>query len=124
MTSGVGAPDGAGVPGLPMLPRVLRAPRDPLGRTRRRLAVEHDVLLEHVPTRITGVVELAEHILDPRSAFAQRPEEPGADRIVVRHTALANARGERSVDVFEMYVADSRSRLARDLKRVRAAEGD
>src|SRR5256885_5630404 len=55
MTSGVGAPEGAGAPGLPMLPRERGAPRDPLRRTRRGLAVQHDVLLEHVPTRVSGL---------------------------------------------------------------------
>src|SRR5712691_5819688 len=87
---------------LPMLPRVRGTPRDPFGRTRRGLAVKHDVLLEHIPTRVSDLAKLAEHILDPRRALAEGAEQAGADRIVVRETARANPRRKRTIDILQM----------------------
>src|SRR5439155_2055299 len=84
---------------LPMLPRVLDASCDPLGRARLRLAVEHHVVFEHVPTGIPRPAQVAEHILDAGYAFSKRTEEAGADRVVVGDRARAHARTERAVHV-------------------------
>src|SRR2546421_9766893 len=109
---------------LAMLPRVRGAPRDPFRRTRRGLAVQHDVLLEHVPTRVSGLPQLLQHILDPRRALAERAEETSAHRIVVQEAAVAHARAQRFVHILEVHVADARSGVPRDLQRVGAAERD
>src|SRR5258705_10788306 len=109
---------------LSMFPRVRGAARDPFGRTGRGLAVKHDVLLEHVPTRVAGLAKLAENYLDTRRALAERTEEAKADRIVVRNAARSNTCRKRSVDIFEVHVPDSRSRVARDCQEIGAAKSD
>src|SRR5689334_23373350 len=74
---------------------VFDAPRDPLRRTPRGLGVQHDVLLEDVPTAVAGTPQLAKHIPDPGRALAEGTEQSCSDRVVVRETAVAHTRRER-----------------------------
>src|SRR4051794_17943635 len=107
-----------------MRPRICRAPRRPLGRARRWLALEHDVVLEHVPTLVPGLAQRVEHLLDLRDTFTERTEESSAHRIVVTELAAADARPESAVYVLEMHVPHARAGVARDLQRIGPAECD
>src|SRR5207253_3279415 len=99
--------------GLGILPRERGALRDPAGRPRCRVGVEHHILLEDVPTAVARSAQVLEHVLDPGRAVAKWTVEAGADRVVVGHGCAADPRGERAVHILEVNVANARSRFAR-----------
>ena len=98
-----------------MLPRERGTLRDPAGRPRCGVGIEHHILFENVPASVVRSAQVLEHLLDAARTVAKRTEEAGADRVVVGHGSAADPRGERAIHILEVNVPNARSRFPRDL---------
>src|SRR5881296_4373846 len=111
MTSRSGMPLGEG-----------EAPLDPGWWSILRCAVQHDVLLEDVPTRVAGGAQQREDFGHARGPFSERDVQALPHALCVGEGALAHLRREPRVDVLEVDVPNPGAGVARDRHRIGAAE--
>jgi hypothetical protein len=71
-----------------------------------RLALQHDVLLEHVPATVGGPFERANDRCDVHVSLSEHAEDAEADCIAESKLAIGHTSGQVAVHVLEMHMAD------------------
>src|SRR5919197_799634 len=107
---------------LRVLSRELDTFLHPGRRPSGRLALQHDVLLEDVPTLVRASPQEGDDLRDSRGTASERNVQSAADALAVGQLAISHRTGERRVDVFQVDMAHPRSGGLRDGERVRAPE--
>jgi hypothetical protein len=72
----------------------------------RRLALQHDVLLEHVPATVASAFERANDRCDVHVSLSEHAEDAETDCIAERKLAIGNTPGQVAVHVLEMNMAN------------------
>src|SRR5215471_19085531 len=87
-----------------------------------RLRRQHDVLLEHIPTAVSGRAQLGHKTEHVDTAAAERSEETTPHGVAVREIPTPHQLREPLVDVFQMHVPDAPSGRRRHMYGVPTAD--
>ncbi len=72
----------------------------------RRLALQHDVLLEHVPASVASAFERADYRRHVHVSLSEHAEDAKTDCIAERKLAIGDTPGQVEVHVLEMNMAN------------------